>query len=160
VVNFFKQITKKCIFPLEFLNFLAPGSGILIPNTDSDPAPKSHWKRIESRSGSTILVWATIGISRCDGRVESYKNPLKSAGCGISRVKYLGKSRCGGRDMPTVAPTIARITTVSKVEADSCHNPPNLDNHFLHRWMWYRYSLLTITLRWPIFKPKKRVRDF
>jgi hypothetical protein len=35
-----KKITKKCIFPLKFLNFLAPGSGIRIPNTDPDP--QSH----------------------------------------------------------------------------------------------------------------------
>jgi hypothetical protein len=38
--------TKKCIFLLKFLNFLAPGSGsgIRIPNTDPDP--QSHWIRI------------------------------------------------------------------------------------------------------------------
>jgi hypothetical protein len=36
------KITKKCIFTLKFLYFLAPGSGsgIRIPNTDPDP--KSH----------------------------------------------------------------------------------------------------------------------
>jgi hypothetical protein len=40
VVKFFKKITKKCIFPMKFLYFLAPGSGsgIRIPNTD----PQSH----------------------------------------------------------------------------------------------------------------------
>jgi hypothetical protein len=36
------------------------------------------------------------------------------------------------RDMPTVAPTIARIATVGKVEAESWQNPLNLDNQFLH----------------------------
>jgi hypothetical protein len=57
--------------------------------------------------------------------------------------KSLGKSRCDGHDMPTVAPTIARIATVGKVEAESWHIPPNLDNQFLHRWMYivlYRLS--------------------
>jgi hypothetical protein len=53
------------------------------------------------------------------------------------RAKSLGKSHCDSRDMPTVAPTIARIATVSKVEAESWQNPLNLDNQFLHRWMWY-----------------------
>jgi hypothetical protein len=49
----------------------------------------------------------------------------------------VGKSRCDSRDMPTVAPTIARIATVGKVVAESWQNPLNLGNQFLHRWMWY-----------------------
>jgi hypothetical protein len=60
----FKKISKKCISPLKFLNFLAPGygSGIRIPNTD--PEPQSHWIRIQSGlgygSGSTTLInWET-----------------------------------------------------------------------------------------------------
>jgi hypothetical protein len=51
--------------------------------------------------------------------------------------KSLGKSYCDGSNMPTVVPTIARIATVGIVEAESWQNPPNLDNQFLHRWMWY-----------------------
>jgi hypothetical protein len=51
--------------------------------------------------------------------------------------KSLCKSGCDGRDMLTVAPTIARIATAGKVEAESWQNPPNLDNQFLHRSMWY-----------------------
>jgi hypothetical protein len=39
--------------------------------------------------------------------------------------------------MPTVTLTIASIATVSKVDAESWQNPPNLDNQFLHQWMWY-----------------------
>jgi hypothetical protein len=53
------------------------------------------------------------------------------------QAKSLGTSRCDGRDMPTVAPTIAQIAAVGKEEAESWQNPPNLDNQFLHRWMWY-----------------------
>jgi hypothetical protein len=30
------------LFLLKFLNFLAPGSGIRIPNTDPDPQPWSN----------------------------------------------------------------------------------------------------------------------
>jgi hypothetical protein len=48
------------------------------------------------------------------------------------RAKSLGKSLCDIPDMPTVAPTIARIATVGKVEAKSWQNSPNLDNQFLH----------------------------
>jgi hypothetical protein len=35
------------------------------------------------------------------------------------RAKSLGKSRCDGRDMPKVIPTIMRIVTVGAVEAKS-----------------------------------------
>jgi hypothetical protein len=55
----------------------------------------------------------------------------------IAHHKATGKSCCDGRDMPTVAPTIARIATVGEVEAESRQNPPNLDTQFFHRWMWY-----------------------
>jgi hypothetical protein len=51
--------------------------------------------------------------------------------------KSLGKSRYDSHGMPMVAPTIARIATVSKIEAKSWQNPPNLDNQFFHRWRWY-----------------------
>jgi hypothetical protein len=51
--------------------------------------------------------------------------------------KFLGKLRCDGCDMPMVALTIERIATVGKVEAESWQNLLNLDNQFLHRWMWY-----------------------
>jgi hypothetical protein len=47
------------------------------------------------------------------------------------QAKSLGKSRCDGRDMPTVAPTIARIATIREEESVSWQNPPNLDNQFL-----------------------------
>jgi hypothetical protein len=60
----------------------------------------------------------------------------------VYRAKSVGKSRCDIRDMPTVAPTIARIATVGEVEAESWQNPPNLDNQFLHRWIWYSGLLL------------------
>jgi hypothetical protein len=55
---------------------------------------------------------------------------------GAYQAKSLGKSRSDGRDMPTVAPTIARIATVGEAEGESWQNPPNLDNQFftsLHR---------------------------
>jgi hypothetical protein len=54
--------------------------------------------------------------------------------------------------MPTVAPTIARIATGGKLEAEPWQNPPDLENHFLHRWMWY---LRTVALRRPIFEQNK-----
>jgi hypothetical protein len=82
------------------------------------------------------MVGATAGILRCDGRVGSYKNPLKSAAVAY-RAKSLGKSRCDGRDMPTLAPTLARIATVGELEAESWKNPPDLENQFLHLWMLY-----------------------
>jgi hypothetical protein len=34
------------------------------------------------------------------------------------RAKSLGKSRCDGRDMPTVAPAIVRMATVGEFEAE------------------------------------------
>jgi hypothetical protein len=75
------------------------------------------------------MVAPTLGISRWDDRVGSYKNPPKAAGCGISG-KVLGKSRCVGRDMATVAPNIARIATVGELEARSWQNPPDLKTLF------------------------------
>jgi hypothetical protein len=68
--------------------------------------------------GNSRYVWATVGISRCDGR-----------------------------DMPTVTPTIPQIATVVKIEAESWQNPPNLDNQFLHRWMWYSADLKTVDFK-------------
>jgi hypothetical protein len=53
------------------------------------------------------------------------------------RAKSLGKSRCDGRDMPMVAPTIARIATVGELEAESWQNTLDLENQFLHLWMLY-----------------------
>jgi hypothetical protein len=35
-----------------------------------------------------------------------------------------------------VAPTMA-IAIVGELEAESWQNPPDLDNQFLHRLMWY-----------------------
>jgi hypothetical protein len=68
------------------------------------------------------------------GRIKIRQNLLAVT----YRAKSLGKSRCYGRDMPTLAPTIARITTVGKVEAaETWQNSPNLDNLFLPRWIWY-----------------------
>jgi hypothetical protein len=67
------------------------------------------------------------------GRIKIRQNLLAVA----YRAKYLGKSSCDGRDMPTVTPTIARIATVGEVEAESWQNLPNLDNQFLHRWIWF-----------------------
>jgi hypothetical protein len=39
--------------------------------------------------------------------------------------------------MPTVAPTIARIATVGELEAESWQNAPDLENQFLHLWIFY-----------------------
>jgi hypothetical protein len=72
-------------------------------------------------------------VTAGSGRIKIRQNLLAVA----YRPKSLGKSRCDGRDMPMVAPTIARIATVGEVEAESWQNPPNLNNQFLHRWMWY-----------------------
>jgi hypothetical protein len=76
--------------------------------------------------GQPLAYRAVTAVS---GHIQ---NSSKSAGCGIS-----GKSGCDGCDMPMVNPTIVRIVTVGKVEAESWQNPPNLENQFLHRWMWY-----------------------
>jgi hypothetical protein len=67
------------------------------------------------------------------GRIKIRQNLLAVA----YLAKSLGKSRCDGHDMPMVAPTIVRIATVREIEAESWQNPQNLDNQFLHRWMWY-----------------------
>jgi hypothetical protein len=53
------------------------------------------------------------------------------------QAKFLGISLCHGCDMPTVAPAIAEIATVSKLEAESWQNLPDLENQFLHQRMWY-----------------------
>jgi hypothetical protein len=37
--------------------------------------------------------------------------------------------------MPTVSPTIAQSATVGKLDAELWQNPPDLVNHFSHRWM-------------------------
>jgi hypothetical protein len=66
--------------------------------------------------------------------------------------KSLGKSHCDGRDMPTVAPTIARIATVGKVEAKSWQNPLNWTTSFYINGCG---ALRTVTLRRALFNPKK-----
>jgi hypothetical protein len=53
------------------------------------------------------------------------------------RAKSIDKSCFDSRDMPMVAPTIVHIATVREVAAESWQNLPNLDNQFLHRWMWF-----------------------
>jgi hypothetical protein len=60
----FKKNTKKCIFPMEILNFLCPW--IRIPNTDPDP--QRHWIRIHNpvlkgkfhEEVSEIRLWALV----------------------------------------------------------------------------------------------------
>jgi hypothetical protein len=53
------------------------------------------------------------------------------------RGKFFGILRCDGLDMPTVAKTIERIATVGEIDAESWQNPSDLENPFLHQWMWY-----------------------
>jgi hypothetical protein len=38
--------------------------------------------------------------------------------------------------MLTVAKTIEQIATAGEIDAESWQNPPDLENQFLHRWMW------------------------
>jgi hypothetical protein len=70
--------------------------------------------------------------------------------------KSLGKSRCDVRNMSTVAPTIERIATVGKIEAELWQNPPNLDNQFLHRCILYstEYRLKTTEKRVRELRPE------
>jgi hypothetical protein len=75
---------------------------------------------------------AYCAVTAGSGRLKIRKNLLAVA----YRAKSLGKLRCDGCDMPMVSPTIAQIATVGKVDAESWQNPPNLDNQFLHGWMW------------------------
>jgi hypothetical protein len=63
----------------------------------------------------------------------------------LPAVAYRGKplvpsidiSRTSQHDMPTVGQTIPRSATVSKLEAESWQNPPDLENQLLHLWMLY-----------------------
>jgi hypothetical protein len=73
------------------------------------------------------MVGATVGISRCDGRVGFIKT---------RRLWHIAQSPLANRAV-TVAPTIARIATVGELEAESWQNPPDLENQFLHQWMVY-----------------------
>jgi hypothetical protein len=93
-----------------------------------------HWRVLALRS---MLGDRLGGISHCDGKVRSYKNPPKSGGCGISGKVPWQIALWGPRYANVLVSNIARIATVSKVEAQSWQNPPNLDNQFLHRWMSY-----------------------
>jgi hypothetical protein len=86
--------------------------------------------------GNLRIVWVTVDISRCGGWVRWHKN-LPNLPAVAYQAKSLGKSHCDGSDMPTVVPTIAQIATVGKIDAKSWQNLPNLDNQFLHPWMWY-----------------------
>jgi hypothetical protein len=70
---------------------------------------------------------------------------LKNLPAVAYRAKSLGKSCCDCCDMPTVSPTTAQIATIRKVEAESWQNPPNLDNQFLHQWMWYSMDFRFMT---------------
>jgi hypothetical protein len=51
----------------------------------------------------------------------------------VYQAKSRGISRCDSSDMPTVTPTIVRIATVGKLEAEP-QIPLDLENQFLHRW--------------------------
>jgi hypothetical protein len=73
-----------------------------------------------------LLAYRTVTAGL--GHIKSRQNLLAVA----YHAKSLGKSCCDGRNMPMVAPTIVRIATVGKVEAESWQNPVNLDNQFLH----------------------------
>jgi hypothetical protein len=68
------KITKKYIFQLKFLNFLAPGSGIRIPNPD----PQSPWGY---GSGSTTLP-SSISQRQVIGAVLNYVFPNTASCCG------------------------------------------------------------------------------
>jgi hypothetical protein len=61
------------------------------------------------------------------------------------------------RPSPHYMPTdIARNATVREVEAESQQNPPDLENQFLHRWMYYSTDCRFKTAN---FYTEKRVRD-
>jgi hypothetical protein len=108
-----------------------------------------------------LIHWRVLAIRVMFGRPLAYR--AVTAGPGwikirqnllavAYRAKSLSNSRCDDCNMPTVAPTIARIATVGKVDAESWQNPPNLDSQFLHDGCG---TLRTVALRRPIFKPKK-----
>jgi hypothetical protein len=130
-------------------------ASINVKTGSPDPAdfattrPLIHWQVLAIRAmfGRPLAYYAVKAVSGC----TKIRQNLPAV---AYRAKSLGKSHCDGRDFATVAPTIAQITTVGKVEAESWQNWLNLDNQFLHRWMWYR-TLWTVALRRPIFKPKK-----
>jgi hypothetical protein len=65
----------------------------------------------------------------------------KSAGCGLW-AKSLGKSRCDVRDMPTVAPTIARISNGGELEAELWQNMRDLENQFLY--LYHHFVTLSL----------------
>jgi hypothetical protein len=75
-----------------------------------------------------VNVWATVwayhAVTTGSGHIKICQNLPAVA----NQLKSLGKSRCDGRDMPTVAPIIEQIATVGKVEAESWQNPANLDS--------------------------------
>jgi hypothetical protein len=86
------------------------------------------------------MVGVTIGILGPSQRDMPMASKL---GCSKIRqnlpavaywAKSLGISRCDGCDMPTVATTIVRIATVSKL-AESWQNLLDMENQFLHRRM-------------------------
>jgi hypothetical protein len=78
-----------------------------------------------------LIHWRVFAICKMFGRPLAYH--AVTAGSGSIKIRQnllavayrsLDKSRCDGRDMPT----IAQISIVSKIEAESWLNPPNLDN--------------------------------
>jgi hypothetical protein len=107
------------------------------------------------------IVGATVGVSLTSQRdmpidEKPGRSKIRQNLPAVAyRAKSLGISRCEGHNMPTDAQTIARIATIVELEANSFQNPPDLENRFLHRRMWYSTSLRTVALRRPIFKQKK-----
>jgi hypothetical protein len=78
VVTFFYKITKKCIFPLKFLHFFAPGSGSGFPiririhkviktgsNPDPDPQPWFPPCKNSHKNGNTITFVSPVVRVMC-----------------------------------------------------------------------------------------------
>jgi hypothetical protein len=83
-----------------------------------------HWRVLTIRA----MVGATVGISRSSQ--PGHSKIRQNLPAGAYQAKFLSISRCDGRDMPTVAPTIEQIATVGEIDAKLWQNPPDLENQF------------------------------
>jgi hypothetical protein len=81
---------------------------------------------------TSLIHWQVLAICAMFGRLLAYRAVTARSGhlsTKICRLWHIGQSPLANlRNMPMGSPTIARIATVGKVEAESWQNPPNLGN--------------------------------
>jgi hypothetical protein len=77
-------------------------------------------------------------VTAGSGRIKIRQNPQAVA----YRIRRSSLANCAvAAAICQRSPQPLRELPVGEVVAESWQNPQNLGNQFLHRWVWYRYSM-------------------